>query len=336
MGKKAGIVYDLYRSRYLTRLQIREPFMKKIVEKTQLHPRNRHRGRYDFPALIASHPPLAEFVAVNQYGDESVNFADPAAVKMLNQALLKHFYQVEQWAIPDGFLCPPVPGRADYIHHLADLLAEDNRAVAPRNINVLDIGCGANCIYPLIGYREYEWRFTGSEINEEAMRAANAIIAANPGLNRGIRLRRQKNTQAIFHGVIHKNEQYHAVLCNPPFHASASEAQQGTQRKVRNLGLDKNAPLNFGGQQEELWCEGGEKAFINRMINESVDFAKQCVWFTSLVSRRENLPELWRALEQVDAVAVRTVEMAQGQKQSRFIAWTFMEKTARERQMSRL
>lgn len=310
--------------------------MKNTAEKNQLHPRNRHRGRYDFPALIASHPPLAEFVAVNQYGDESIDFADPAAVRMLNQALLHHFYQIEHWTIPDGFLCPPVPGRADYIHHLADLLAEDNKAVVPRNINVLDIGCGANCIYPLIGNREYDWRFTGSEVNAEAMRSANAVIAANPGLNRGVRLRRQKDPQAIFTGIIHKNEQYHAVICNPPFHASASDAQQGSQRKVRNLGLAKKSPLNFGGQQDELWCEGGEKAFIGRMIDESVAFARQCIWFTSLVSRKENLPDIWRALEQAGAVDVRTVDMAQGQKQSRFIAWTFMEKPARERQMSRV
>ncbi|MDW8848015.1 23S rRNA (adenine(1618)-N(6))-methyltransferase RlmF [Erwinia sp. MMLR14_017] len=310
--------------------------MKNTVEKTQLHPRNRHRGRYDFPTLIQSHPPLAEFVSVNQHGDESVDFADPAAVRALNQALLMHFYQIQNWTIPEGFLCPPVPGRADYVHHLADLLAEDHRRVVPRNLTILDIGCGANCIYPLIGHREYEWRFTGSEVNEEAMKAASAIIAANPDLNRGVRLRRQKEAKAIFSGIIHKNEFYHAVMCNPPFHDSAAAAQQGSQRKIRNLGLAKNAPLNFGGQQAELWCEGGEKAFIGRMITESLNFSRQCIWFTSLVSRKENLPDIWRALEEADVTAYRTIEMAQGQKQSRIIAWTFMEKPARERQMSRV
>ena len=310
--------------------------MKNTVEKTQLHPRNRHRGRYDFPALIQSHPPLADFVSVNQHGDESVDFADPAAVRTLNQALLMHFYQIQNWTIPEGFLCPPVPGRADYVHHLADLLAEENRRVVPRNLTILDIGCGANCIYPLIGHREYEWRFTGSEVNEEAMKAANAIIAANPDLNRGVRLRRQKDAKAIFSGIIHKNEFYHAVMCNPPFHASAADARQGSQRKIRNLGLAKNAPLNFGGQQDELWCEGGEKAFISRMIEESVNFGRQCIWFTSLVSRKENLPDIWRALEEAEVTAWRTIEMVQGQKQSRIIAWTFMEKPVRERQMSRV
>ncbi|WNN45770.1 MULTISPECIES: 23S rRNA (adenine(1618)-N(6))-methyltransferase RlmF [Winslowiella] len=309
--------------------------MKKPAEKNVLHPRNRHRGRYDFAALKQCHPALEPLVQVNQYGDESVDFSDPNAVKVLNQALLHHFYQIEHWSIPDGFLCPPVPGRADYLHHLADLLAEDHQQVVPRNLNLLDIGCGANCIYPLIGYREYDWRFTGTEVNEQAMKAANAIIDANPGLNRGIRLRRQKDADAIFRGIIHKNEIFHATICNPPFHASASDARQGSQRKLRNLGLDRNAPLNFGGQQDELWCEGGEKAFITRMINESVDFSRQCVWFTSLVSRKENLPDLRRALEDVEAVQVRIIDMAQGQKQSRFIAWSFFDKPARSRMLSK-
>ena len=305
--------------------------MKQPAEKPLFHPRNRHRGRYDFAALIACHPALAPFVQLNPYGNESVDFADPDAVKVLNQALLHFHYQIEHWAIPEGFLCPPVPGRADYIHHLADLLAEDHQRVVPRDLNVLDIGCGANCIYPLIGFREYGWRFTGSESNEQAMKSASAIIAANNGLNRGIRLRRQKDNHAIFRGIIHKNELYHASVCNPPFHASASDARQGTQRKLRNLGLDKHAPLNFGGQQDELWCDGGEKAFIGRMIAESVEFARQCIWFTSLVSRKENLPDLRRALEQAGAVQVRIVDMAQGQKQSRFIAWSFFDKPARTR-----
>ena len=76
-------------------------------------------------------------------------------------------------------------------------------------------------------------------------------------------------------------------------------------------------------------------AFILRMIEESVSFARQCVWFTTLVSRKEHLPELWRALEEADVVAVRTIDMAQGQKQSRFIAWTFMEQPQRTKLLSK-
>ncbi|AUX92892.1 23S rRNA (adenine(1618)-N(6))-methyltransferase RlmF [Mixta gaviniae] len=307
--------------------------MKQPATKNQLHPRNRHRERYDLPALIAAHPPLQPFIVITPRGDQSVDFADPQAVKALNQALLKHFYQVDHWDIPEGFLCPPVPGRADYLHYLADLLAADNGGQPPRDINVLDIGCGANCIYPLIGYREYGWRFTGSEVNAQAMKAAGAILDANPTLRRGVRLRRQPQSNKIFHGIIHKNECYQATMCNPPFHASSEQAAEGSARKARNLGLAKDAPLNFGGQQAELWCEGGEKAFIGQMIAESVDFARQVVWFTSLVSRREHLPTLRQALTDAGAHEVRIIDMAQGQKQSRFIAWTFQDEAARTRLM---
>lgn len=66
-------------------------------QKSELHVRNLHRSRYDFPQLIASCPELSPFVSRNQYDDLSVDFSDPDAVKMLNKALLKHFYQVQYW-----------------------------------------------------------------------------------------------------------------------------------------------------------------------------------------------------------------------------------------------
>ncbi len=308
--------------------------MNKPAASTPFHPRNRHQGRYDFPALTAAHPPLAPKVRPNGHGEQSIDFADPQAVMLLNQALLKLFYNLN-WQLPEGYLTPPVPGRADYVHALADLLAGDNGGVLPRDLDVMDIGCGANCIYPLIGHAEYGWRFTGTDTSAEAIAAASQIVAGNPGLQRAIRLRRQKQPQAIFSGVIHKNERYHAVMCNPPFHASAADAAAGSQRKVRNLGLKQNAPLNFGGQQNELWCEGGELAFIGSMIDESVVQGSSIVWFTSLVSRKENLPALRDRLAAVEACEVRIINMAQGQKQSRFLAWSFMTPATRAQRMKR-
>jgi len=280
-------------------------------------------------ALCESCPALREFITATPTGEPTVNFADPQAVKTLNKALLAHFYGVAQWDIPDGYLCPPVPGRADYIHHLADLLAEGNNGTVPAQATILDIGTGSNLIYPLIGVHEYGWRFTGSEVDPQAFANATAIINGNPGMARAIRLRRQKEASAIFAGVIHKNEQYDATLCNPPFHDSAESARAGSERKRRNLGQAADAALNFGGQQQELWCEGGEVAFIKKMIAESAQFARQVKWFTTLVSRSENLPPLYRALTDVGAVKVVKKEMAQGQKQSRFIAWTFMDNDKR-------
>lgn len=304
------------------------------TQKPGLHPRNRHHSRYDLEALCQAVPALRDFITLSPAGEQTINFADPLAVKTLNKALLAHFYAVKEWDIPEGFLCPPVPGRADYIHHLGDLLSDESGSVV-KGANILDIGVGANCIYPLIGAHEYGWRFTGSETHPEAFASAQAILSANPSLNRMIRLRRQKDTTAMFNGVIHKNEQYDATLCNPPFHDSAAAARAGSERKRRNLGQDRDDALNFGGQQQELWCDGGEVAFIKQMIAESKGFARQVMWFTSLVSKGENLPPLYRALTDVGAVKVVKKEMSHGQKQSRFIAWSFMDDEQRRRFLAR-
>lgn len=293
-------------------------------EKKQLHPRNKHRSRYDFALLVKGCPDLRNFVLVNAYGDESIDFADPTAVKMLNKALLAQYYGIKHWDIPENYLCPPIPGRADYIHYLADLLGELNNAVVPtgKSVKVLDIGTGANCIYPIIGHQEYGWTFVGSDVDRKAVRSAENIIAANETLSGAIHIRLQHNPRQIFEGIIKPGESFDISLCNPPFHASAAEAAAGTQRKLRNLGKSKNI-LNFGGQHFELWCEGGELNFINAMIQESQRFSGQCKWFTTLVSKSANLPFIYGYAERAGAVQIKTVEMAQGQKISRFIAWSF-------------
>ncbi|NDL62973.1 23S rRNA (adenine(1618)-N(6))-methyltransferase RlmF [Acerihabitans arboris] len=297
-------------------------------QKNHLHPRNRHRSRYDFTALITSLPALEPFVKPNSWGDISVDFADPNAVKMLNRALLKHYYAIEHWDIPANYLCPPIPGRADYLHYLADLLAESSGGEIPtgKGVAILDIGIGANCIYPIIGQREYGWRFTGTENDPQSLNAAKTIVAMNPTLKNSVRLRQQKDDSAILNGMIGIAERFDATMCNPPFHASEEEANASTRRKLHKLGKGEVAdkPVqNFGGKSSELWCEGGELAFVGKMVTESVGKGKNCLWFTSLISKHTTLPPLYEALKQAGAADVRTVEMAQGQKISRFIAWTF-------------
>jgi len=287
--------------------------------KAQLHPRNRFRRGYDFARLVAAHPLLARFVSANAYGDASIDYADPAAVKALNQALLKDAYGIATWDVPSGYLCPPIPGRSDYLHYLADLPG------LGRDVRVLDIGMGANCIYPLVGAAEYGWRFVGSEIDPVAWQWAQTVVAANPALAKLIECRLQPSPMACFDGVVKPGETFDLSMCNPPFHASAEAAAEGTRRKHRNLGHRRSsAPvLNFGGQAGELWCEGGELGFIQRMIAESAGRPGLCRWFTTLVSKSAHLPALDRALEAAGVRDLQTVDMAQGQKKSRILAWTF-------------
>jgi 23S rRNA (adenine1618-N6)-methyltransferase len=303
--------------------------------KSTLHPRNRHRERYGFGQLIESCPELAPFVILNKYGDQSVNFADPLAVKVLNKALLKQYYKISYWDIPANYLCPPIPGRADYIHHIADLLygsyKEKNRKGF--NIKCLDVGVGASCVYPIIGRKEYGWSFIGSDVDPVSIDSAQKIIDSNPFLKGKVELRLQSNSKDIFKGIIHKGEYFDLTICNPPFHASMKEAQAGTLRKLKNLNRKKvtDPVLNFGGQKQELWCEGGEKRFVLNMVAQSKVFATSCLWFSTLVSKESNLKSIYGALEKVKAVEVKTIPMGQGNKKSRIVAWTFLTSQQHEK-----
>jgi 23S rRNA (adenine1618-N6)-methyltransferase len=298
--------------------------------KSGLHPRNRHQAPYDFNALCQRTPELLPFVFTNEHGTRTLDFADPAAVKALNRALLALHYGISHWDLPPGYLCPPIPGRVDYLHRVADLLAESaGQLPTGKNVRVLDIGVGANCIYPLLGAREYGWRFVGSDIDPVSVKAATLLANSN-GLGAQIECRHQSNSKHIFLGIIGQKERFALTLCNPPFHASLAEASKGTERKLRNLGKTvTGAPvLNFGGQKAELWCEGGEAAFLASMIGQSKAFASQCLWFSSLVSKKENLPAAKKALAQQGACQVRVIDMAQGNKVSRILAWSFQDAEA--------
>ncbi|CEN55615.1 23S rRNA (adenine(1618)-N(6))-methyltransferase RlmF [Candidatus Methylopumilus turicensis] len=292
-----------------------------------MHPRNKHQGRYDLQSLSLANPSLKSFVKLNAFNDLSIDFANPIAVKALNKALLMLDYNITDWDIPDQFLCPPIPGRADYIHFLADLIGHNQTSV----VKGLDVGVGANVIYPLIGHREYEWDFVGVDINLIAIQNAQRVLDKN-NLSSAIELRLQKNPKQIFNGIIREQDFFEFSMCNPPFHASLKDAQAGTKRKMNGLAKTsgnrpsktENPTLNFGGQAEELYCEGGEISFINQMIEESQRYQHQCRWFTTLVSKSSNLPKIQHLLKASSVKKTNVVEMSQGQKQSRFVAWSYM------------
>ncbi|SMC73332.1 23S rRNA (adenine(1618)-N(6))-methyltransferase RlmF [Cellulophaga tyrosinoxydans] len=282
-----------------------------------MHLKNLHRSNYNFIELTNTNPALAKYVFVNDYNQESIDFSDPHAVIELNRALLKHFYNVQDWTIPEGYLCPPIPGRVDYLLHIQDLIFNDTT----KTIKGLDIGVGANCIYPILATQQLGWNMVGSDIDETAVKFAkqNALQ-----FKEKIEIRHQYSNADIFKGVLHFNEFFDFTMCNPPFHASEKEATLGTLKKLNNLQNNPAFKLNFGGQANELWCNGGEALFIKRMIKQSILFKKQVGWFTCLVSKRNHLSKIYKQLEKLN-VTYKTVDMTQGNKKSRFIAWKFTD-----------
>ena len=251
-------------------------------------------------------------------------------MKILNKALLNHYYGIKNWEFPDENLCPPIPGRADYIHHIADLLGENNFGAIPigDKITCLDVGLGASCIYPIIGVTEYDWKFIGSDIDPKSITSAQNIINSNSAIKDKIECRLQKNSKNVFHGIIRKEDKLELIICNPPFHASIEDAQKGTRRKIKNLSGKKvkTPELNFAGISNELICEGGEYKFIQNMIRESEKFSQNCYWFSTLVSKQSNLKGIYKLLESIKATQVKRISMGTGNKSSRIVAWTFLSK----------
>jgi 23S rRNA (adenine1618-N6)-methyltransferase len=303
---------------------------KNIEEKTRLHIRNKNREKYDLDALVNAVPDLKNHIKPNKFGENSVDFANPEAVKLLNKGLLKHYYGVENWDFPDENLMPPIPGRADYLHYVADLLTQNNFGKTPtgKKIIGLDIGVGATCIYPIIGATEYGWNFIGTDINEESVESAKKIVEANENLKGKIEIKLQENSTQFFDGIINENDKIDFTICNPPFHSSTEEAEKGSRRKVKNLTgkKHKRAPLNFAGISNELVYEGGEHTFVHNMIKESKNFGQNCFWFSTLVSKQSNMKGIYKLLNELEVEFLKTIPIGTGNKSGRIIAWTFLTK----------
>lgn len=183
----------------------------------------------NFEELSKLYPEFGKFVFKNKYNTYSINWKCKYAQKELCRTLLHHDFGVEYWDIPDGFLIPSLTSRCNYIHWIDDILGRHWGT----NIKGLDIGTGANCIYPLVGNKTYKWKFLATDINPDALLIANKIISMN-NLNDSIQLLEQFNSDCIFKNIIHERDYFHFSMCNPPYF-SYDEIKRNNPYKVNYL-----------------------------------------------------------------------------------------------------
>lgn len=119
---------------------------------------------------------------------------------------------------------------------------------------------------------------------------------------------------SILLGVVEEGENYDFCMCNPPFFESMEEA-----------GL--NPKTSCGGTPEEMACHGGEKAFVSRIIEDSVTLKQSFRWYTSMVGKKSSLKSLMSKLREVGVTIVKTTEFVQGQTSRWGLAWSFMPPT---------
>jgi 23S rRNA (adenine1618-N6)-methyltransferase len=304
-----------------------------------MHSRNKHKGRYNLDLLVKNNSALKSYIISNPKGEKTIDFSSYKAVIELNKALIGHYYKISNWNIPEGFLCPPVPGRADYIHHAADILGMKNKGKIPKgeNIHCFEIGVGAGVIYPIIGNHEYGWKFTCSDIDQQALESSKKIISSNKQIKDSVEFRFQRKEKEIFRGIIRQTDEFDITICNPPFYSSYDEAVKSNVRKTRNLhGKSNSSPrFNFGGKSNELVFKGGEKDFVYRMIKQSKIFAGNCLMFTTLVSKEDNLRFFKSELRKINAKEFDIIPVEQGNKKTRILWWTFQNKPDIEKWIER-
>ncbi len=286
-----------------------------------MHKNSIHNNKYDFDLLVQNYEALKPHVFVNDFQTQTIDFSNPEAVKALNTALLITHYNVKYWAFPDENLCPPIPSRADYMHHLSDLL---RRSHLETDITILDVGVGASCIYPLLGNALFNWKFVGSDIDEKSLQIAKKIVDKN-FLANVIELRLQNDSQNILKGIIKPSDKFAASVCNPPFFKSQADALDATKTKLKGLGMQTDKVVrNFSGTPKELCYTGGEKAFLHNYLYESSHYKQQCFWFTSLVSNVSLVRSMEASLKKLGATEFQVLDMIQGNKVSRVVAWSFL------------
>ncbi|KAG5247909.1 methyltransferase protein [Salix suchowensis] len=327
---------------------------RKRPERPTIHPKNKYSDNPpDFSLLASLYPSLKPFVLYYRDGRPRIDWTDFNSTRELTRVLLLHDHGLNWW-IPDGQLCPTVPNRSNYIHWVEDLLSSD---IIPKNSNNgdivrgFDIGTGANCIYPLLGASLLGWNFVGSDVTDVALEWAEKNVKGNQQISELIEIRKVTDCQGAISiedsncgesvncenkmdgnvTVVEEVELLPSSSFDPPLDMNKKYSgpplllgvvRDGEKFDFCMSGL--NPKTSCGGTPEEMVCPGGEKAFITRIIEDSVVLKESFRWFTSMVGRKVNLKFLTSKLREVGVTIVKTTEFVQGQTCRWGLAWSFV------------
>ncbi|KAF4966864.1 hypothetical protein FZEAL_10603 [Fusarium zealandicum] len=243
-------------------------------------------------------------------------FNDPECVRQLTKTLLKLDFGL-QIELPDDRLCPPVTNRHNYVLWLKDLLDTTFYEKQGREIVGLDIGTGASCIYPLLGCAQRQWSFIATDIDTKSLGFARTNVALNK-LHDRIHVVERKPTDAIIPLDDLGIDTITFTMTNPPFYKSEQEMLESAEQK-------SSPPLTAcTGAKVEMITDGGEVAFVDRILRESLVLRERVQWYTSMFGFLASLVDFVGKLREngIDNYAV--TEFVQGNKTRRWaVAWSF-------------
>ncbi|KAJ1304728.1 hypothetical protein OPQ81_005866 [Rhizoctonia solani] len=276
----------------------------------------------DFGKLADAFPPLKPFLFKNATGGYSLNFKDEVANRTLTRALLNRDFGLEVTLLEDR-LCPPVPNRLNYVLWITEVV----KVLSPEEpIIGLDIGTGSTAIYPLLTCSIHKtWRFIAADIDSRSLAGARANIEQNPGVKDRIYLYPTTQDAPILSPLLPENLSQIGIqhvtfsMCNPPFYSDMEEVNRSAEGKE----YDPHAVCT--GALVEMVTPGGEVAFVQRMIDESMGLRETCRWYTSLLGKMSSVTSLVNSIKDhgIDNYAI--TELVQGTTRRWVIAWSFMD-----------
>lgn len=297
----------------------------KRERQADMHPKNRYRYNMpDFQYLVDAYPELAKYTRKkDEDGQVSLNFKDWDACNELVKAQFLHDFGIT-WTVPKPHLVPPIANRLNYLCFIHDIMSlwslKQNSDRLSYEYKVLDIGCGANLVYPLLGAAYFGWSFVGCDVNTDALHIAahnrdlNEALAPLIMLRKIVRQPCQGNAEKEPKGIIGAcllDDTFDACMCNPPFFSDMKE-------------MGQNPLTDFGGTSDEMVYPGGEECFVSEMIKDSERHKQSVSWFSTMVGKKKTLKLAKKILYSLDSNAIRTYELAQGSTHRWVIAWSFV------------
>jgi 23S rRNA (adenine1618-N6)-methyltransferase len=227
----------------------------------------------DFLILIKEFPELKKYIIKYDEKIEEFSFdwSNNDLSLLMTKSILNYYFNIKYYDIPKGFLIPPVPSRLNYLNLINELIKD----IEKENIIGVDIGTGANIIYPILGNSVCDWKFICSEINNESYNNAKLILQKN-NLEENINLIKQENKNNIFVSIINQENKYTFSMCNPPYY--------DYEQEIKIEDKKRDTEYNF----DEVYYEKGELGFFERYFEESICYKKNIFLFTILIGKKSN------------------------------------------------
>ena len=290
----------------------------------------------------------------------------------LTRGLLHWYFDLTLQHIPEKHLCPPVPNRFFYVHwiqtHLLPLLSKESGrfdydsddsegdtndgalALYPYG---LDIGVGANCIYPMLNAKFFRYNMVGTDIDNDALKVAQANVEANhlqgkiklfqvapsyaqqqassspsaPESVGGPVSRALQTWQSSQRPEQREQQRLQFVMTNPPFYDPQEEQTVMTDARVGD-GRARTAMTVSEGTYP-----GGEVGFVTDMIADSLrqrndvelngSLLSSPLWYSSMLGKKASLVKLQKLLTHTLGPGhVEVTDYGPGQYTRWFLAWT--------------